>query len=356
MVLQYSYVDCDEGVYVRTRTDGNLFNLSRLRAKTKTKTFLVRELLFADDAALTSHSETGLQTLIDRLSQACKEFGLTISLKKTNILTQGAVTAPTITIDNTPLELVESFKYLGSTIASSPSLDMEISSRIGKAAGVMSKLDTRVWSNGQLTTATRLRVYQACVLSTLLYGSESWTTYSSQENRLNTFHLRCLRRLLHIRWQDKVTNVEVLKRAGIPSMHGLLSQRRLRWLGHVHRMEDGRIPKSILYGELSEGQRRKGRPQMRFIDVCKRDFKATNIDPNTWESSAADRVLWRASVKTGVKKAELSRTLHLQLKREQRKNRVATVPTPSIFVCYNCHRDCHSRVGLYSHSRICGQS
>ncbi len=177
MVLRYSYANCDEGVYIRTKTDGSLFNISRLRAKSKTKTILVCELLFADDAALVSHSETGLQQLIDRLSHGCKEFGLTISIKKTNILVQGANTAPTITIDNTPLELVESFKYLGSTIASSPSLDMEIPSRIGKAAGVMSKLDKRVWRNGQLTVATKMRVYQACVLSTLLYGSEAWTTY-----------------------------------------------------------------------------------------------------------------------------------------------------------------------------------
>ena len=357
MVLHYSFDGCEEGIYVRTRTDGNLYNISRLRAKTKTKSMLIRELLFADDAALTSHSEAGLQLLIDKLSHGCKEFGLTISLKKTNILAQGVDTTPTITIDNTPLELVDSFKYLGSTIASSPSLDMEISSRIGKAAGVMSKLDTRVWTNSQLTIATKLRVYQACVLSTLLYGSESWSTYSSQESRLNTFHLRCLRRLLRIKWQDKVPNVEVLKRAGIPSMQGLLSQRRLRWLGHVHRMDDDRIPKSILYGELSVGQRRKGRPQMRFIDVCKRDLKSTNINPNTWESSAANRVLWRASVKTGLRNAELSRAEHLVNKRDARKKRAATVPTSSIFICSNCQRDCHSRVGLYSHSRSCnGQS
>ena len=109
-------------------------------------------------------------------------------------------------------------------------------------------MDKRVWLNSHLTIATKLRVYQACVLSTLLYGSKSWVAYSAHEKRLNTFHLRCLRRLLGIKWQDKITNVEVLRRADMPSMFGLLSQRRLRWLGHVYRMEDERIPKAILYG------------------------------------------------------------------------------------------------------------
>ena len=62
--------------------DGNLYNISRLRAKRKVETVLIRELLFADDAALTSDSEIGLQLLVDKFSEACKDFGLAISLKK----------------------------------------------------------------------------------------------------------------------------------------------------------------------------------------------------------------------------------------------------------------------------------
>nr|KAG5709927.1 hypothetical protein BaRGS_029969 [Batillaria attramentaria] len=221
---------------------------------------LIREMLFADDAALTSHTEAGLQELVSRLSHACKEFGLTISLKKTNILAQDTDSPPDISIDNTHLEVVDSFTYLGSTISSSLTLDTEISTRIGKAAAVMAKLSKRVWSNSQLTENTKLRIYKACILSTLLYGSESWTTYASQEKQLNTFPLRCLRRLLHIKWQDRVTNTEVLQRAGIPSLFSLLSQRRLKWLGHVRRMEPGRIPKDMLYGELREGHRKTTAP------------------------------------------------------------------------------------------------
>lgn len=82
MLLHYAFADCLEGVYIRTRSDGKLFNIARLRAKTKTLKVLIRELLFADDAALASHSEAGLQRLVDKLSRACKEFGLTISLRR----------------------------------------------------------------------------------------------------------------------------------------------------------------------------------------------------------------------------------------------------------------------------------
>ena len=65
--------------------------------------------------------------------------------------------------------------------------------------------------------------------------------------------------------------------AGIPSLYTLLKQRRMRWLGHVTRMKDGRIPKDLLYGELATGKRPTGRPQLRFKDVCMRDLQALGI-------------------------------------------------------------------------------
>ena len=76
-----------------------------------------------------------------------------------------------------------------------------------------------------------------------------------QEKMLNVFHMRCLRRILGITWQDKVTNKVVLEKAVIPSVYTLLKQRRMRCLGHVTRMKDGRIPKDLLYGELATGKR-----------------------------------------------------------------------------------------------------
>ena len=45
-------------------------------------------------------------------------------------------------------------------------------------------------------------------------------------------------------------------------MFSILAKRRIRWLGHVARMEDGRIPKDMLYGELATGSRPTGRPTL----------------------------------------------------------------------------------------------
>mgnify|MGYP000539047085 CR=1 FL=1 len=151
-------------------------------------------MLFADNAAFTFHSftEDGLRQLVSRLSHACKEFDLTISIKKTDVMAQDSDCPPAINVDGHILEVVENFTYLGSNIK------VEMKNRIVKAVAVMARLTKRMCNNSSLTETTRLRVDQACVLGTLFYGSETWTTHAKQEKKLNSFHMRCLRRILHI--------------------------------------------------------------------------------------------------------------------------------------------------------------
>lgn len=353
LVLKHAFGSATEGIYLRTRSDGRLFNLSRLKAKTKVREVLIRDMLFADDAAVASHTQHELQSLMNCLSQACKDFGLTISLKKTNVLGQDTETPPLITIDEYELDAVQHFTYLGSTVTDNLSLDTEINQRIGKAATTLARLTTRVWTNPKLTRRTKMAVYCACVISTLLYASETWTTYARQERRLNTFHMRSLRRILGISWQDKVTNAEVLSRAGLPTLYTLLRQRRLRWLGHVHRMDDGRIPKDILYGELASGRRSTGRPQLRYKDVVKRDMKALDINTATWEGAAADRATWRRTLKEHLKTGEEKLMNAAADKRALRKERNTSDQPETTHKCDTCGRDCHSRIGLHSHKRRC---
>ena len=70
-------------------------------------------------------------------------------------------------------------------------------------------------------------------------------------------------------------------------MFTMLRQRRLRWLGHIRRMEDNRIPKDILYGAFIACKRVLGRTQSR--DVCKQDMKELNIHLSKWDEISMDR-------------------------------------------------------------------
>ena len=81
-------------------------------------------------------------------------------------------------------------------------------------------------------------------------------------------HTSCLRKLL--KWQDRIPDTEVLKRAGVQSVHIFLKLAQLRWTGHVTRMPDERLPKKILYGELQVGKRSQGGQKERYKDTLKK--------------------------------------------------------------------------------------
>ena len=233
LLWRYAFSESEEGIYLLTRSNSSLFNLARLRAKTKVRKVLIREKLFTDDATITALTEIALQEFINCFAHACSQFGLTISIKKTNILGQDVSSAPSI--GDCTLHVVEDFTYLGSNISSNLSLDTELNMRIGKASAAMACLTKRVCENTRLTIETKTQVYQACVLSTLLYVSESWTLYTRQERRLNYVegavayagsraNVLALRRILGISWQDHIPNTEVLARAGTLSMYALLTK------------------------------------------------------------------------------------------------------------------------------------
>ena len=96
---------------------------------------------------------------------------------------------------------------------------------------------------------------------------------------------------------DKVTNKDILERTGLPSMEDLLIRKNLRWTGHLMRMSPDRLPKQVLYSQLSSGHRNRGRPRLRFKDTIKRNLKMRDIKIDSWTSLSQQRDKWRATVK-----------------------------------------------------------
>ena len=80
LFLKQDFGKSEEGIYLHTLTDGKLFNPSRLKAKIKVKTSIIRDMLFADDAAVAALSPSQLQSSMDCFANAWTAFGLTTSL------------------------------------------------------------------------------------------------------------------------------------------------------------------------------------------------------------------------------------------------------------------------------------
>ena len=167
------------------------------------------------------------------LQRAGEEVGLAISKSKTKTLSFGE-TEPVINLDGEIVEAVEHFRYLGSEVMSSGRLDEELRTRIRRASATFGQLFKILRT--KISSKAKLRIYNAVVISTLLYGSETWATTISEEKRLDVSDNRCLRRILGIKWFHRVRNTTVREKTDQTLASLLLKTRRLKWFGHASRM------------------------------------------------------------------------------------------------------------------------
>nr|VZH99574.1 unnamed protein product [Spirometra erinaceieuropaei] len=329
-MLMDAYRDERLGIRIAYRTDGHLLNQRRMHFQSRVSTTTVHELLFADDCALNTTSEEEMKRSMDLYSAACENFGLVINTQKTVVMHQpppNSSTAPKappqISVNGTQLRVVENVPYLGSTLSRNTKIDDEVANRISKASQASDRLQSTVWSRHGLQLSTKLRIYKVVILPTLLYGAETWTVYAKQARRLNHFHLSCLRRILRLKWQDRIPDTDVLERTGIRSIYAILRQIHLRWSGHLVRMNDERIPKRLFYGDVATGSRRQGGQIRRYKDTQKSSLKCLQINPTNWEEFTLDRPTWRRTVKTGAAIYEANRIADAKAKHEARKSQLA---------------------------------
>ena len=138
--------------------DRSLFDLRKLKARTKTQSSWFIELQYADDCALLSHTREGLQETISAAADLYAKFGLEINVRKTEVLSRTVVNpaddVDEVQIDRTPLIVADSFKYLGSWISCDCKLDTEINNRICQAARAFGRLRDRVFMNHNLALRT----------------------------------------------------------------------------------------------------------------------------------------------------------------------------------------------------------
>ena len=139
------------------------------------------------------------------------------------------------------------------------------------------------------------------------------------------------------------------------AVYTLLRQRCLRWIGHVHRMDEGRIPKQLLYGELAQGKKPVGRRKLHFKDVVKRDMQAIGLPIDSWETHASDGSVWKTNCAKALQEGEKLLHITVDARREHQKARALAPPTNSTYVCGSCHHICRSRIGLQSHLRKCSR-
>ena len=99
-------------------------------------------------------------------------------------------------------------------------------------------------------------MYRAVVLAVLLYGAETWTMKAVHTRHLNYFHNRCIRTILGVtryqQWNERLTSQRLSQKFGMQHyISDIILEQHLRWLGHVGRMDEERLPNRLLFGELN---------------------------------------------------------------------------------------------------------
>ena len=250
----------------------------------------LKRLAYADDICLMGDDVHSVVALTETLNAEGKKMGLNINTQKSKIMKLMTDDESSVTVDGHNLERVERFAYLGSTICEDGDVRSEVRTRIGKASSAFNSMKN-VWSSTGVTQKTKIKLFNAIVMSVLLYGCESWKGLRDIELRVRRFESNCLRKIMNIRWFDHISEQEVRARSGQGSVIEKIRYQRWRWYGHVLRMPDHRLPRQALEW-TPEGSRRPGRPKDTWRRTISKDKREKNIDMNV-EDLAQRRVDWR---------------------------------------------------------------
>lgn len=130
------------------------------------------------------------------------------------------------------------------------------------------------------------------------YGSETWVLTSSDASKLRVFERRVIRRIIGPTYENGIwkvrRNCEIDDFLHSEDIVRFIKSGRIRWIGHLSRMNVDRISKRLWQGKIFN-RRRKGRPRNRWTDDVERDLRILGV--RNWKRQAEDRIVWRGFVK-----------------------------------------------------------
>lgn len=226
----------------------------------------LNEICYADDKVLIAETPQQLQRMVTRLDKESRKYGMKINIDKTKIMMiekEKSNRQIRIKIGDKFLEQVEKFKYLGTIISSDGRDAEETRTRIGMARSAFNNLE-RVLRDKSLREDLRRDILQCYVWSIASYASETWTINADTRKRIEAFEYWCYRRMKRIKWTEKITNKEVLKRMKITETVFLKSiqNKKRRYL--QQRTEEDQVFARVIQGKIV-GKPPRGRRRMNML-------------------------------------------------------------------------------------------
>jgi len=148
----------------------------------------------------------------------------------------------TITINQQKLKKTDAFTYLRGVISSDGTSEQDIQRRIGLTCNGMNRLAT-IWKSKDLSTETKVLVYNSMVIGILIYNSETWMLTDRLNNKLRACEIGCFRKILGVSRISRIRNTDIKNQLNI--QHDIVDRihsRHLRFFDHVVRMQLSQCP------------------------------------------------------------------------------------------------------------------
>ena len=205
------------------------------------------------------------------------------------------VTAPApVVLDDQALPSTETFTYLGGDVRQDGGTNEDIHSRLSKAMNAFRSLNA-VLRSSKYSIKTKLKLYQSCVLLTLLYGSEWWRMTKHDLAKLSSFHMTIPRKIQCIFWWRTISKCDLLARCYQEDMETIITRKRWHLIGHVLCKDANSITKVAIHW-TPEGKRKRGRPKTTWRRTREAEMKKMNHSWGTIQRLASDRQGWRSFV------------------------------------------------------------
>ncbi|XP_054085666.1 LINE-1 retrotransposable element ORF2 protein isoform X1 [Zeugodacus cucurbitae] len=268
----------------------------------------VQLLAYADDIDIIGSNNRAVCSAFSRMDKEAKRMGLEVNEDKTKyLLSSNKQSAHSrlgshVTVDSHNFEVVDNFVYLGTSINNTNNVSLEIQRRITLANrcyfGLSRQLNSKV-----LSRRTKIKLYKSLIIPVLLYGAEAWTMSTSDETTLGVFERKILRKIYgpqnigngeyRRRWNDELyelyDDIDIVQR---------IKRQRLRWLGHVVRMDENTPALKVFDAVPAGGSRGRGRPPLRWRDQVESDLVTLGI--SNWRRTAKERDRWRTIVDSAI--------------------------------------------------------
>ena len=138
------------------------------------------------------------------------------------------------------------FDYLGSRLQCDGDEKADVQHRMNIAQAIFSAL-FHIWNDNRLPLSMKLRLYRTAVCFTLAHACEAWDMTDEVMCMLSGFNSRCLHIITRKSYRSTATNPDV-------DLLLVLRKRRLRYLGHILRMEESRLLRRTFFAYVHGGQ------------------------------------------------------------------------------------------------------